>query len=141
MSASRRGFLQLLVGAVAAAAASPGLPALVLPENPAKWLANGQKLRARHWCQYDIHSGCYVHRVDVLTEQTQWGVDFRSATDKPQQHEIEPALVVLAAHVNAELKGEYELEVRTYTVEQLWAGEHLSWWGNRKIGGVDLGLP
>lgn len=125
MNVTRRGFLGLLGGAIAAAGAGITLVA------PA--IAKSAKLvHARHLYQYDGINNypprfpvgdCYVHRIDVkvyderLRSWSQLAVDVVSGGEKlDPERELAPALVVL--NNDLEDKG-YEVgEIHSYSMEE-----------------------
>lgn len=106
MSVTRRGFLGLLAGAVASAAAGIDF---VLPEPAAP------KLLARHTSAYNIDTDQFVHRIDVAVDGggawDQVGVDF-TGPKSPSAVEMEPALQVLSDHIERRYGTRFEIDVR-----------------------------
>jgi hypothetical protein len=78
--------------------------------------ALAKSAKVRHVSAYRVESHDWVHRFDILigpddriTKQTQqFGVDIRSDNKIPTASEIEPALQLLANHVERVTGGKYE---------------------------------
>jgi hypothetical protein len=128
MSVSRRGFLPLLAGAVAAASVSGNGHALI-----AATAKNPTKVRARHLWQYDIpgFTGMeFHHRIDVIIGgRSQYAVDFGSDSQKLEAWEVETALAKLDNYVTSKHGESFEFDVRSFTLEQLNSGEAAKWFG------------
>ncbi len=127
---SRRGFLQLFASAVALSATVgvASIPAEV-PESAQEFRAAPlNKLRARHLCQYDVTTHQIIHRLDVIVNRTsQYGVDFTCPTKTPTAQELEPALELLANHIEHEHGERFEFEIRSFG--DAWSIEASQWLG------------
>jgi hypothetical protein len=118
LSVTRRSFLQLFAGAIAAAGAGVTLA----PTDPL--LANKRRLHARHLYHFvlaDEYSErpYWAHRIDVKFGKEQWGVDIMTQGEKLDAgRELAPAL---AARNNAIADKDVEVgEIFTYSVDE-WA--------------------
>ena len=95
---NRRDILKVLVGG--AVALSAGLPLSV----------EQKKYFARLTSQASITESRWYHRLDVLFQDQQYHVDFTSAEKVLTEREVEPALVVLANHLE-HIHGERPIEI------------------------------
>jgi hypothetical protein len=117
---TRRGFLGLLSGAIAAA--STGIT--TAPSTPAA----KRKVHARHIYWYDMEAGMFAHRVDVRLPDTQWGVDMLTSNAKlDAERELRPALAMLGGAIE-----KYDVEVGqifTFSVDEWGANKkaQLAW--------------
>lgn len=109
---NRRDFLAGLSSLCAVTASGLQLKSAAAADELLSLVAKSAKVR--HVFAYDM--GRYMHRFDILigpdgrfTERTQqFGVDIRSRGRVPTQAEIEPALKVLADHVEKVTGQTYE---------------------------------
>lgn len=112
---SRRGFLGLLAGAIAASAVSGS--AVLASTEP-----NAKKLKARHLYGYDVMTDEYVHRIDVVIEDrvkgaAQYGVNFQCLSKEATKQEIEPAIEQLCNYIETQHGKRFDLEVRSFKAE------------------------
>lgn len=112
---NRRDFLAGLSMVCAATAAGLQLKT-VASVSDSRLFAVAKSAKVRHVSAYDISMDEWIHRFDILigpddciTEYTQqFGVYIRARGRMPTPDEIEPALAVLANHVEKVTGGKYE---------------------------------
>ena len=130
MSVSRRGFLGLFAGAIAASATNGFALIPAVEPKPEETLPEAKRLKARHWWQHNLCDDDFVHRVDVLIGNYQYGVDFRSRSKTPDvERELEPALMMLANHIEREHGSRFDFEIRSFALDQVHSGESSRWFG------------